>query len=279
MPTKNLSEVPTPSFADALKNNKTSVMIKPKNQEQTVNLTKSDVLENLKNADSPLPIRRIKHINKGGILVSCSTDEENTKLKKVVDEKLSKNYSINEIKNPRPRIKIVGISNDVTPEEIEKFLKLQNGDKLKNDSECKVVKHWSTKRRSDIFQAIVQIDNTAYNNIMSSEDKIVIIGLNRCLVYDGIDVVRCFKCSSFNHSSAVCKGKLACPRCSLEHDLTACNNENSLKCINCFNYKNLQLKSNENINIDCNHSALDKNNCFTYKQKLNSLKSSIFGPQ
>lgn len=155
---------------------------------------------------------------------------------------------------------------------------MQNTSKIKENSECRVVRLWKTKRRSDILQAIVEIDITSYNIIMNSDDKHLIVGLDRCPVYDGIDLVRCFKCSSFNHSSKFCKADMVCPRCSNNHSLADCPDSAIDRCINCVNYKALQLKGNQNVNIDCNHSSLDKN-CVVYQSKLKSLKASIFGKQ
>lgn len=273
------TNITVPSYSDVAKNIQKSLIIKPKNEKQAVSITKLQVLENLKQSATTVPITKVKHINSGGILVTCGSDDGSLKLKKVVDENLSQNYNISEVSNPKPRIKIVGICSEVTKEEIIRFLKLQNPDKFKEESECVLLKFWSTKKKSNIMQALVQVDCVTYRHIMMAEDKFVIVGLDRCRIYDGIELLRCYKCSNFNHSASVCKAKFACPRCSMEHELTDCKDEYSTKCINCFNYKNLHLKSNENLDIDCNHTAMDKNNCFVYKLKIKSLKSSILGLQ
>lgn len=268
-----------PSYSAVTKKIGKSLIIKPKNENQAISLTKSEVFENIKHSDQNVPITKVKHINNGGILLTCDTDDGNAKLKKVVDENLSQNYKITEVTNPKPRIKVVGISNEVTAEDVVKFLRLQNPDKIREEAECSVLKFWRTKKNSAVMQALVQVDAVTYGNIMEAKDKHVILGLDHCRVYDGIELLRCFKCSNFNHSASVCRAKLACPRCSMEHNLSDCKKEYPEKCINCQNYKNLRLKSNENINIDCNHSVFDRDNCFVYRYKLKSLKSSILGPQ
>lgn len=264
-----------PTFSQVTKKNKTAVVIKPKNESQNVSVTKSEVLQGINPMESNVPITRVKHIDKGGLLISCDTDEDNLKLKKMVDDKLANNYKINEIRNPRPRIKIVGINEHFEKEEIEKLLKSQNSAKIKQGAECKIVRLWQTKRRNDVYQAIIELDVDSYSNIMCSDHRFLMVGLDSCQVFDGVDLKRCFKCCGFNHYFSNCASKLCCPRCSEGHELKDCKSE-SVKCINCINYK--KLKINSNINVDTNHTVWDTG-CTVYKQKLNSLKNAIFGKQ
>lgn len=63
------------------------------------------------------------------------------------------------------------------------------------------------------------------------------VGWDRCRVFDGVDVLRCFKCCGFNHKGADCKAEREiCPICSGEHPLKECKATEE-KCVNCEKYR------------------------------------------
>ena len=68
-----------------------------------------------------------------------------------------------------------------------------------------------------IFNAKMRIDNESYPNVIS-ELKLN-IGWDRCRVFDGTDVLQCFKCQGYNH------------KCHGNHKSKECNKEIVKKCI------------------------------------------------
>lgn len=95
----------------------------------------------------------------------------------------------------------------------------------------------------------------------------LVIDLQSCRVAEDIQVMRCFKCSRFNHKSKDCQYKLACHRCG-EHELVSCKS-NVEKCVNCEH-----AVKTYNVKYDANHSATDRN-CNVYLKKLHMLRRKI----
>jgi hypothetical protein len=93
------------------------------------------------------------------------------------------------------------------------------------------------------------------------------IGWNICKVYEHVNVLRCFKCGGFNHTSEKCKEDVSkCLNCCEEgHDEKDCNN-NSV-CVNC-----LKLNKSNNLNLKVDHSRFNYS-CEVYKKQVSISKS------
>lgn len=86
-------------------------------------------------------------------------------------------------------------------------------------------------------------------------------GWKRCRVFDGLQVLRCFKCNGFNHKGADCKAAVVtCPICSGAHELKDCKAEKK-KCSNCE-----KLRNEKNADIDVNH-AVWSSECPVYRKQ------------
>ncbi|CAH1966948.1 unnamed protein product [Acanthoscelides obtectus] len=105
-------------------------------------------------------------------------------LKSLASQHLSDEYEVREIKRNNPRLKIVGISESMSLDELHSNLIAQNI-VLKNSSECKVLKLWPTKKSPGVFQAIVDVDNTTYLKLL--ERGHVLVNFDSCKVYDADD--------------------------------------------------------------------------------------------
>lgn len=265
-----------PSYSQIVSNNKAAVIIKPIDENKNNADTKSELFQNINPSESNLQINTVANVRNGGIVVSCKNDTETKKFKDLAAQKLSQNYEIKEVANPRPRIKIAGISEKFDSEsDIADLMKSQNGSIFGEDAECTVLRVWPTKRNTNIYQAIIQLDNVTYTKVMNSGDNYLFVGYDCCQVYDAVDLYRCYKCSGFDHAANTCQRKKACPVCSLEHELKDCTPGATKKCINC-----LHLKGNksDNNDIDCAHAVWDPE-CRVYKHKLQRYKAKIFGRQ
>nr|CAI5835906.1 unnamed protein product [Callosobruchus analis] len=85
-------------YADVVKNKtKPALIIQSKNANQEVNKTKSDILSNANPAEAEVQLTRVRNVRDGGILIGCKSQEENRKLKAMVQEKLSDNYEVREV--------------------------------------------------------------------------------------------------------------------------------------------------------------------------------------
>lgn len=259
-----------PSFSEIIKNKtKPAVIIEPKVPRQDAVQTKTDVTSSINPVDVDIKIAKVKNVRNGGILVGCSSNEENTRFKKYAEEKLADNYVIREVKGILPKVKIVGISQKYNNEElsdlVEHVIKM-NSSIFNLNSICKVLKFFPTKKNNNIFQAVLQVDRDSYDRLMSAGN--LFVGYDFCSVFDALDVYRCFHCNEFGHTHRVCKNKLCCPRCGQEHELKNCTVMN-LKCPNC-----VKLSTKDNVDRELAHAVWDTR-CPVYMTALEKLKSDI----
>lgn len=246
--------------------NKSMVIIKPKNIDQPNAQTKNDIMKNLNPVDLQLELSKVKNVSNGGILIGCRSSEGANKFNKLAKEKLSGNYEIQELKNLKPKLKIVGMSSMYTETEFIDFLIHQNS-MFSKESSIRVLKFWPTKNNTHVYQAIVGLDAQTYLDVLKVGS--LYVNYDICSVYDAIDIKICFKCCGFRHFSRSCTSTtVTCPKCSLNHDIKSCPLNSKPKCINCVKAK---------IQQD-DHFVWDSDKCSVYKLKLNQYKSSIFSP-
>lgn len=247
---------------------KPAVLIKPKNQQQN-NVTKSEILRHINPIESEIKISGVKNIRNGGVLIGCNADSDISKFKQLASEKLGDRYEVKNVGNFSPRIRLVGMSDKFSADEILEFVKFQNKTVPTDTFVGKVLQISSLKKNKEIYQAVLQIDIGSYNKIMSIGNGKLFVGYNLCDVYDCIDIKRCFNCSGFHHFSDKCTSNVHCPRCSEGHAVKECK-ASVLKCINC-----LKSNSDNSTNIPINHAAWDSINCSVYKQKISEFKAKF----
>lgn len=102
-------------------------------------------------------------------------------------------------------------------------------------------------------------------------------GLAACLSasvsFDAMEVMRCFRCNGFNHTSRLCKRDRTCPRCGAGHDVKDCTAADAELC--CVNCRAANEKSGGGI--DSGHAVWDYNACSVYKQRVARLRADLFG--
>lgn len=207
------------SYADKLKmNNEPVLLIKPKIDEQTSGVTKEDVRKWIDPTE--IEISGIKNVSRGGIMIECKNNQAISKLKHEAQLKLSEKYSINEPKKRSPRVKITGMRDKWSQEEILSKIKSQN--KFINPSKCNIkivhiAEMKAIKNRPIKYFAYAEVDAEAYRNLM--EIKKINIGWDVCTVHDAVYVIRCYKCCGYNHKARDCKKVSRCPKCAGSHDL------------------------------------------------------------
>lgn len=261
------------SFADTVRKDKSRIILRPKDHSQKNSETKQDLFDNINQRIPDLNIKKVKHLNNGGILLGCGNESDTSKVKEIAEEKLSKKYEIRVLKELHPRVRIVGMTQKLDPEKLTSWLKKQNRDIFENGT-LEVLRICPTKKKNDVYQATLQVDEKVYRKVMLNRS--IIIGLDTCKVYEAFSLTRCFKCNGLNHSSKSCEGDLTCPLCAENHALKDCQvrNPNHYKCSNC-----LSVKQKQNSKINVKHAAWDYSSCHFYKQALERFKNEIVGPQ
>lgn len=253
-----------PRYSDMLK--KSSILLLPKNSEQRNYTTKADLFHNINPLEENINVSKVKNVSNGGLIISCNSVEESLKFKKLATEKMTDKYEIKEAGKLHPRIKVVGITEKHDEASILHLLTNQNKHVFDNKSSVKLISLKTLRSTNNVYQAVLQVDGNSYHAAMNSGQ--LAIGYDFCTVYDALEVRRCYKCCGFNHLSNNCNKKLACLKCSEEHDHKTCRNQN--KCVNCLN------ASKNKPGLDVNHSAWDRC-CPIYKEKVELLKSELFG--
>ncbi|CAG9818870.1 unnamed protein product [Phaedon cochleariae] len=153
------------TYAD-ITGSKSMVVIKPIDVEQTNDKTKCDIMKNINPVDYGVQVSQVKRVRDGGILIGCNNTEGATSFAKIAKEKLSSSYKVSEVRKNLPKIKVVGLVENYTGEDLVKYLKGQN-DVISDDCHVSVLRVWGTKKDSNIFQALVELDASAYGLVLN----------------------------------------------------------------------------------------------------------------
>ena len=250
-----------------------AVIVKPKDKEQSAAKTKNDINKNINPLDSQLTLAKVKNVKDGGILVGFSSRNDNLRFKKMAREKLAENYEIQEIKGVQPRVKVVGMSETYKEDEIAEFIEYavrSNCTGINLNLECTLVKFFPTRKNSKVYQAILQVDKMSYETLMKAGD--LFIGYDHCYVFDAVQILRCYNCNGFHHSSKSCSNAKSCPKCGesegLDHTPGNCRAD-ELKCVNC-----LRAVREDKELLDVRHGALDLS-CPIYLRHLEKFKKGL----
>lgn len=244
------------------------IIVKPKDPNQVSSVTKSDLMQVMNPINLDVQIDNIKHMRDGGVVLGCS--EGISELQKLAEDELSSKYDVYRLKSVHPQIRIVGMSECYDNETLIHFLLKQNSDIFSANSKVNVIRSWSTKKKGNVFQALLQVDMHTFNLVASRGH--VLIGFDSCTVFEALEIPRCFKCNKFFHTKKYCKNQVSCPICSLEHEVANCPDVNKHNCSNCSN-----LKQTLKIDLNTNHAAWNYDSCFAYKRAIDKLKSDLFG--
>lgn len=247
------------------------VIIKPKDNRQECSKTKSDVVKEICPADSNIQLSKLRTVKEGGLLLGCKNANDNRKLKEMVQQRMSNSYDVVEVHGINPRIRIVGVSRKLEEQKLLDTIRRCNRDIFSDTSTCSLIKFWPTKKDKDIFQATLQVDRCTYEKAFEFGN--LFVDLDCCNVFDAIEVLRCFNCNEFHHSSNNCKNSVSCPRCGQNHKVQECK-ASSLICSNC-------VKLNERLSgsVDTKHATWDIRLCTAYTQACNRLRSDVLADQ
>lgn len=245
------------SYAEKLKSKSESVLvITPKNPEQS----SSDTQRFIRNVIDPgiIPIQNIRQKMNGKVVVECTSKQDEEQIRNLTETALGEEYEVKIPKQLKPRIKIVGLTENLSEEEVLNYITKQNTFIGPNSLEVIQVKE---NRQKTEYIVVAEVDGNCYN--MCMQNKRINIKWDRCRVYDYINIRRCFNCSGYNHLANYCKNRMACSKCAEEHTLKECNNQEE-KCRNC-----IMANDRVNLGLDICHPSWSQD-CETYKRKVNA---------
>ena len=163
------------------------------------------------------------------------------------------------VKTLSPKMKIVGIENDLSIQDLQRDINDRNFEEL--NSEIKVIHIYKSKNNT--FSAIIETPSEIYEFIKKNNSK-VYDGSKRCVAYDDINFKICKKCCRYNHSDNKCRNTPTCLHCAGSHELSNCvNKETNPLCTNC-KYTNDKY----NTKHDTNHSSHDTEKCAILNNKI-----------
>lgn len=238
------------------------IVIKPKESKQACD----DTRKFLKSKLDPKThkISNFRNGKDGSIIVECALGENVDKLKNGIESNLGENYSA-VVPMAVPRLKVVGMSENLPPDVFIDYLKSQND--CIEIKDVKVVNMYENPRFTyHKYNAVIEVDLDTYNCMLSAKE--VNVEFDRCSVIPAINVLRCFKCGEFGHKSADCKNCDTCSKCSQKHKTSECTST-VLKCVNCLN-----MNKDRKMNLDVNHAAFSTE-CLIYKRLYDQKKSSL----
>lgn len=238
------------------------VVIKPKDIQES-SKTFSEVQKKVRPPELQVGITSVRNIRDGGIIVGCSKEEDARKVEQCVNKELSEKYNIQRPIPKIPQIKIVGMSEKLTGEEISSFILAQNEIIDKNTAKVEIKRVYESKGN---FTAIADVDPSTFH--VATEQGKLIVDWDRCAVYEHVDLLRCFKCAGFFHKAEHCNKEDKCGNCSGNHRRKDCNEE-VFKCVNC-KHANETLK----MTFDIKHSAYDLN-CPVYKRHIERQRNKV----
>lgn len=246
------------------------VLVKPKTKQRN-SVTKTDLRSRVDPVRNDIQISKIKNARDGAVLISCKNNDDNLKLKRLVEESLASQYEVKTMSGIKPRLRIGGITDELSVDELKDVLLKMNSSLFTDSSQCEILSIKTTRKNSEVYQALVRVDRVTYNRVIKF--GYVFIGYNYCPVFDAVDAIRCFNCCQYGHLSNRCNADPCCPRCGELHKVSECKIDNSsLKCSNC-----IKLNAATGSNVDVNHAAWDTE-CVVYKNACAKMRECVLLP-
>lgn len=253
------------TYANVLKKKQTKVvLVRPKKAEANSDSkkTKEDIKKNFDPKNSK--IMSVVNISGGGVAIECKDKTALEAIKIIAEQKLGKEYTIEDAKERKPRVKIVGMNEKHTDEAIVEMIKAQN-EYLANDEHVKVIRSYEVNNK--YWSAIVEIGKEQYQQCI--ELGSVNIHWDKCKVYEEVPLTMCMKCCRYNHVAQNCKfERIVCRKCGENHKMSECT-ANESKCINCET-----ANRKHGFKFDVQHKV-DSSNCEVRKQKIEQIRQRL----
>lgn len=243
-----------------------SVSFKPKipQHAETTKLAIQNHLDPLEFA-----VKEVRCKDNGEVVVRCDSKECADKMLAAATASMSEAYDVDLQKPLKPRLKISGLPENITENELVNKLKKQND----LPESAKISVNRLVKRRrmnSDTAVAYLETDSCTFDRLLKM--RRVNIGWERCVIVESIDVMRCYKCCEYGHKASSCRNTFCCPKCAGDHEVKDCLNDYE-KCVNC-DKMNEQRSSRDDEILNVCHSAWSIN-CPLYQARLRNTRLRI----
>ena len=255
----------TKNYADVCKSKQQTMVIKPIDDDATVDAIKMEkaLKSKIQPEDLKIGVIDIRKVKKG-VAVSCATSSDRNILKEAVESKLGDKFKVQMIDKRKPKVKIVGMDKWDSADALIAAIRRQNSEILTDESYIKAV---IIKKMKVTYMAILEVDHHVFTNLTSNGT--IKVGWKICKVFEDVGVLRCYKCHGFNHKAEDCTKEDVCFKCGDNSHVGKDCKEEINKCVNCA-----QANEQFNLKLDDQHSAYDYN-CTVFKRAADKQKSKI----
>lgn len=260
---------------------------------------KTDMHSKVKSILDPVkdPVKHLHLTGQGKTVIHCNTREDMATIQQRIQHEIGEGVTVAEPATVKPRVVISGVDPDFITAASDvimldhdnttdgaaeeglasssiidyvKFidmLKKQNHELFTFTSVLTGVDY--RLRKDKTYDVILSADTVTFDKLV--EVNRVKVGWELCYVREHINVLRCYKCSAYNHTSTSCKERESfCPKCSLNHSISDCGaTDEERKCINCIRSNHL---FNTALRVD--HAAWSAT-CPIYIRQLQKKKDRV----
>lgn len=164
-----------------------------------------------------------------GVIITATSKQGLSNLEVLIktDKELANKLTTTKPKEKLLQVKIVGIQEDISKEDLIKKIIKQNSLKC-NPEHLKVNATWRGKQGTT---AVIALHKAAWEGI---KDRTHLnIGWTRCIIYDNTFVARCTNCARYGHTARWCQAKeVRCIECGGRHYYEECRSCEQ-ECIAC----------------------------------------------
>ncbi|GIY38518.1 hypothetical protein CDAR_617391 [Caerostris darwini] len=217
--TKQVQPAPTKSFAEAVKKQQTTVILAPKDKDQSVKDMRSNISKQLKKSGELDGVKRVL-IDNNQLIIKTKTDEQAQKLQETIEKNTELKEVIMVRTPPEQKAKIIcyGIPEGTTEQDliegINRILEIVT-------QNTKLVKTF-TDNNNRTHAIILLLKREAIQLLRRGR---IFLDLQSCTVKPFYEIKRCYKCQQTGHTSLQCKNDTKCGKCGESHDTRICKKE------------------------------------------------------
>lgn len=269
VPSSNVDAHDVDSTLNSEKQKKSVLVIENTNDDVNDNHILTEV-ENIV-VHSNIAIKNSYKNKNGNTVVICNSDDQRQFLHDEIKKSLPDVVLKQPTNMPLKTIAVVGFNPSYNETILDSLLKQNKfvSDFLSlnvtnpSENHIKLVKVMSLKNNPNRSQAIFQV-SPALRSLLNRHNDKLLVGMLSVVIYDRINVIRCYGCQRFGHIQTKCPTPTVvhCAKCGGNHDTRSCTeNPNKMCCVNCT----------ANGSPNHNHAA-SSTSCPAFKEQYEKLK-------